>query len=290
MCTGCRRHEVECVYDNPFVISTPVAFQKEGRERDDDDSGQRSTSGTPSLLNVKISNDWESRDRRLLELRLLHHFTTKTYRTLLGDTTSNVNDLFSLNVPQLAFTNDGLLYSMLALSALHMATEKSDDVEAMDAHRTYLDLALQTHAADIHDINRINADAACVAATMLRCTAFGLLRHRSREPYEPPTQWLQMTNSALELFISAWQFLELDSDSIAVRLVMRPPYMRPDNEDLFRASHRQNLQHLLQQPDGEMTVETRDEDTQEAYHATLSYIGGIHVAILKSRENPSDIW
>ena len=67
----------------------------------------------------------ESKQRRLLEFRLLHHYNTRTSLTLNlippGSTESNPLELWLTDVPILAFDNDALLNIMCAIAALHTA-------------------------------------------------------------------------------------------------------------------------------------------------------------------------
>ena len=129
-----------------------------------------------------------------------------------------------------------------------------------------------------------------MTSMIIRVLAFALMKDRPRDPYHPPSQWLQMINSALELFYESWEYLEKNNGSLSRRLITRSPNMRPDNSDLFQPSHRQSLLHLLQYPHGAKMAEPWDESTQEAYQKTLSFIGGIHVAIFDSFESKPDIW
>ena len=128
-------------------------------QRDDApvEASQLSSEKRSSFSTTDVSPPSESRNRRLLELRLLHYFITKTSKTIFGDTRESVVHILETEVPCLAFTNDGLLYSILAISALHVAAECPSDADAMDAHRRYLDLTLQAHTTDIYKIDENNA-------------------------------------------------------------------------------------------------------------------------------------
>ena len=70
----------------------------------------------------------ESRRRRLLELKLLHHYNMRTGRSLSlgGDPTGA--EAWTLVTPDMAFENDALLYSLFALSALHMAEAEAQKI------------------------------------------------------------------------------------------------------------------------------------------------------------------
>ncbi|MCJ1433825.1 hypothetical protein MMC27_003190 [Xylographa pallens] len=55
----------------------------------------------------------ESKNRRLLELRLLHHYDTKTSLSIPGYDEPTTTELWTTTIPQLAFENDALLFSIM---------------------------------------------------------------------------------------------------------------------------------------------------------------------------------
>lgn len=60
----------------------------------------------------------------LLELELLHNFTTKTYTTLTAD--SCLWDFWRDDVVQLGLSEDYIMRAVLAVSALHLAYHRPD--------------------------------------------------------------------------------------------------------------------------------------------------------------------
>ena len=60
----------------------------------------------------------------MLELELLHNFTTKTYTTLTTD--SSVWSFWRDDVVQLGLTCDYIMRAVLAVSALHLASQRPD--------------------------------------------------------------------------------------------------------------------------------------------------------------------
>lgn len=224
----------------------------------------------------------ESKQRRLLELRLLHHYTTRTSVTLNliapGSTESNPLELWTSDVPILAFNNDALLNIMCAIAALHTAKSNPRDLDAIDVYRTYLDLALREHSNDVAHLTKMNADAACITSSLIRVAAFAVLQERPLAPYTPPMQWLQMTRGGGNVFEAAWKFIEDDDSAIILRMLKRTPIIK-DSDPLFQESSRQGLLHLIQGPGTEHAFETWSEKTEKAYSSTLSYIGSVQSAI-----------
>jgi len=190
--------------------------------------------------------------------------------------------------PNLAFGNEALLYSIFSLSARHIAEiDPHRREEAIDTHRRYLDLALRRHSDDVANLNEKSFDAVCITSTILRVTAFVMLRDRPLDPYTPPVSWLQMTRGAMDVFKAAWKWMRNDEDSIASRLTKRMPVVFND-EAKFGASNRQGLLHLLQRDAEDVVKERWDTEDQEAYETTISYIGGIRIA-MKGPETLAEI-
>ena len=126
VCGNCQRHQVPCIYDHRDSDGIVPELHKHS-DLSDDGQNMRDT----------VSLDLpESRDRRLLELKLLHHYNTKTSETLLGAPNS---DVWTVTLPKMAFqaNNDALLHAMYAISALHLTLTDPSDRQAVTAHHTY---------------------------------------------------------------------------------------------------------------------------------------------------------
>jgi len=175
---------------------------------------------------------------------------------------------------------------MYAISALHIADAEPHNLEIMDTHRRYLDLALREHNNDITNLNETNFDAVCMTSSLLRVNAFVLLRDRPLIPYTPPVLWLDMTRGAMNIFKAAWQWIRNDEASIASRLTRRMPLVF-DEEAKFAESNRQGLLHLLHRDEEDIAEEPWHADIQEAYESTISYIGCIWIA-MKAHELPAE--
>ncbi|KAH8883708.1 hypothetical protein GQ53DRAFT_882104 [Thozetella sp. PMI_491] len=71
-------------------------------------------------------------DLSILDLELLHHFTTSTCLTVSTD--PFVRSFWRINVPQIGFSNQYVLYATLALAALHLARFRPERRELCVAH------------------------------------------------------------------------------------------------------------------------------------------------------------
>lgn len=91
------------------------------------------------IQNVQIASNLN-----ILDLELLHNYSTSTCFTLHSD--PMVKTLWRINVPQLGFSYDFVMHSLLAISALHLAhyTPRKKDFylsQAMHHHQTGLQKA-----------------------------------------------------------------------------------------------------------------------------------------------------
>ena len=284
-CGNCRRHHEPCLYSNDRTKLKP-----DDRRLDQARSDLRVHDVSPgvSSINTTFRGPLESRSRRLLELELLHHWNTRTSQTISVSGDATGADAWILKAPNLAFSNDALLNAILSLSACHMAEiDLHHGEEIMDTHRRYLDLALCQHSEDVTNLSEYNFDAVCITSSIIRIIAFVKLRDRCLDPYTPPVLWMQMTRGAVDVFEAAWKWVEKDEDSTTFRLTKRMPFVF-DEAAKFAVSNRQGLLSLLQRDEEDVEKERWHADDQEAYETTISYIGGVRIA-LKGPETSGEI-
>ncbi|KAJ5331206.1 hypothetical protein N7476_000989 [Penicillium atrosanguineum] len=124
-CTLCRKRKLECSY--PPNSNDLDSSQGSPAPRDDSESTL-----TPSD-DLAIPN-------RMVEMRLMHQYLTSTHLTLARDGMSSHH--LAMVIPRMATSFPYLLDSILALTALHLATVEPEN------HLTWLDAAVryQSHS------------------------------------------------------------------------------------------------------------------------------------------------
>lgn len=190
-------------------------------------------------------------------------------------------------LPALGLEYDALLYSMFAISALHLSKTEPHGLEATNAYRKYLDMALRWHSHDVTHLSKTNADAVCLTSSLIRVNSFVVLQERSLTPYTPPMQWIKVTLGGGSVLKAAWEWIGDDTSSIAGRLVKRIPQFLNEST-LYQESNRRGLSHLLEWRRDERLAEPWSTDIEEAYASTIGYIGSVQVAIA-AHEAPEDI-
>jgi len=83
----------------------------------------------------------------MLEIRLLHQYLTSTYHTLSEDDLSAHH--FSISIPRMATIFPYLLDSMLALSALHLASIEADN------RQSWIHAALRYHSQACSGLGKV---------------------------------------------------------------------------------------------------------------------------------------
>ena len=254
-----------CTYGDPFVRSPKDA---------DEASPHHNKVASPLLLRSSphgpespyadledIDQAWAPDERRLLELRLLHHFTPVVVNSF---TTEQFRQLWLQDSVRLGFEHPFLLNAIFAITSLYVVCDAgqpprvsskgqkaqagADAINRPDfslgnisparAHRIYLNLAVRTQREAVSSINPENADAVFLASVLLSYQTLKLLPD-SPGPnlYSPPTQWLRMSNAiAAVLQVAA----PLVREGSVVDMV-RTTQMDPDFRDTAAIFDPQNM-------------------------------------------------
>lgn len=305
MCTNCSRHGVTCEYGDPFVQSlnggdnpSPLSHNRPAQL-----SSTSSPHGpdSPYTDMEDVGHAFTANERRLLELRLLHYYTTVVTHTF---SVEPFRQVWLIDSVRLGFEHPFLLNAIFAVASLHIVCDAgerprlfSDDqraqsvVNAIDrpkfslgnidhakAHRIYLNLAVRTQREAVSSINPQNADAVFLASVLLSYQALKLLPDSPKPSvYLPPTQWLRMSNAIATVVQAA---LPLTREGSVVDMIQKIQ-MEPDFRDqaaTFNPQNRKPFEALLDwanYPEPNLDLEGR-----ETYEQTLAYIGGVWQAIV----------
>ena len=227
----------------------------------------------------------ESRARRILELRLLQHYISKTSHTIpLSHKEGAVRHAWSVDVPLLALEHDNVLYGMLSFSALHLLHFDPGNPELIIARHTYAGLARREHSKAVATLNPKTADAVCFASSIIFIDSFAALQGRDINPYTPPREWLQMSRGAGSVFAVATRAVSNFENAKILALANAQAYYN-DMGVLFAENNRASLLPLLRQ---DLLGEEWDDKTQQAYERTLSYIGWVQ-NLIQDGEHPQGI-
>ncbi|KAG0646571.1 Sterol regulatory element-binding ECM22 [Hyphodiscus hymeniophilus] len=286
ICGGCSRHNVTCFYDH---LAKP-----EGKHTDESEvSSPSSSRSVPSRISYPDSNTIapaESKERRLLELRLMHQWTLNTCLTFPLSADPSVRDINTTILPKLSLENEALLYCIFFLSALHLMKTEPANLEARENYLHYYSLTITAHRVDVNALSHSNADVVCLTAALIRLGSFAILQERSIPPYgyEPPRQWMSMNQGTTTIHRETWKWIGNDPNSIAYRSIVQKSPNMTDFAALFAPANREHLLHLLSSPLG-IPPEPWTPEIEEAYCQALSFIGAIQLAIDAGIEGSAEI-
>ncbi len=260
------------------------------------------TAGYPSQQSILPAEDDddgvldlpESRERRLLELRLLHNYViaqaTAMDRPLyppeaLDPETQYTQFHWGIEIIELAFEDDTVLYAILAQSALSKWAMAGSDThereEWFQLQRRYLALALREQRRAVGQLSVVNADRVCCASLMLLSHLFALVQTVPVDPWQPPVEWLQMGKGTGQVLMVARGRLTANGpENRLTRFMNSPPHFIP--EKMFNLENREPLMWLLEAPVAARSsdsIEMQDTVTQNYYNHLLSYIGWTKRAI-----------
>lgn len=287
------KHKAQCVYDrvlsaenncDPSSSSTPFKYPFGHINHTSPTSSSEADTSLIAETNLgrgrsESFDPPESRDRRLLEIRLILYFKAHTERCLYVDEKSRL----SLDVlTQLFLESDALLYAVLAIAALHsslVGEQHPQGQSYMAIHEGYLAMSIREQNKAVMQMNRNNITTLIIAANYHRICAIAALQGRAREPYTPPLDWL-MSGTARALFHYGSQLAPDDSDSYVWRLLKSSPVVL-DEEQCFPGTGSRSKEYLLDRRVEAGTDEQPwDARIQDAYETTLSYIDAANTSAI----------
>ena len=181
--------------------------------------------------------------RRLLELRLLHHFTAVASKSLPGADTPCVESAWTIDTPLLALEHESLLYAILAYSALHLSTcSPTRALEYRAAYHYYHSATLVAHNKAISVLSPANADAVCLTCVLVNVLSFyweqGSVNAVEATEYSPNqfsgvVRQLHMSYGAGEVLRQTWMWIDADPGSVAAVLMKASPQFREAEKGLL---------------------------------------------------------
>jgi hypothetical protein len=309
VCTNCSRHGVTCEYGDPFVRPSngtdPLSSLSHNRASQASSTNSPNGPDSPYTDLEEIDHAFTPDERRLFELRLLHHYTTVVTKTFSFEPFLQVWDLDSV---RLGFEHPFLLNAIFSISSLHLVCDAGEsspvysgdertrsvakaierpkysfgNINHAKAHRIYLNLAVRTQREAISSLDPNNADAIFLTSVLLSYQSLKLLPDSpSPNVYLPPTQWLRMS-SAISSLVQAARLLVREGSVIDM---IRTHHVQPDFRDQAAIFNPQNIKPFEALLDWSRYPEPDlDLESKTTYERTLAYIGGVWQAILNKEE------
>lgn len=171
---------------SPPARSSPVSSRTSPRSAD-------SLFSDLILNNDDLTNFPESKERRLLEIRLMVHGVQKMLVT--PSLTDRWLAYWLETIPKLATQYDVVLYASCACSAGNLLQHPDGDGDSevlQTAHRNYMVMALREQRRLCNFINETNAEAICLSAALLGQATFLLMQDLSQDAFEAAIEWMKV--------------------------------------------------------------------------------------------------
>lgn len=187
-CSNCVKHGVACDFEHPEVADEPqTSLASPSNDAptpftpilDDFNAPLQAADPQPpsSLLtplcrppaSPQVSPSTPSAAGRLMELRLMHHFTLMTCRTLAISAPST-EAIWRTTVPQIAFAgSQHLTDAILAVAALHLRSLSPDDKSLIRASHAYMASSLREYNETLKrvDMSPETAEALFLTSTLI---------------------------------------------------------------------------------------------------------------------------
>ncbi|KAL9137357.1 MAG: hypothetical protein Q9175_001429 [Cornicularia normoerica] len=220
-CSNCEKHSISCDFSSHGPKSASTSSPQEHRHRNSDAKSIPSMQGSstdhsPALLLSQQSLFDGPRSQQsplqMVELELLHHFTTETCYTLSDRSESH--ELWRVTVPQVAFQYDFLMRGILAISALHLSFLRPE-------RQTYWghvaakqqDSALSSFRKIMTNMDESNCDAFFALSSLIVVYGFespknsdslGMFNYNGQDSDE----WLPLIRGVNSIIISVWPWIK----------------------------------------------------------------------------------
>ncbi|UPK98837.1 hypothetical protein LCI18_009772 [Fusarium solani-melongenae] len=223
---------------------------------------------------------------RMLELRLMHHYTNVTSKTLLTNSPA-AEDIWQRAVPQMAFSGNGKTYladAILSVAALHLRSMAPDDKCLVRASHAYSASSLSAYCASLEaGITADNAEALFLTATLIAFQASAsrlfIKDDGDTDPgdsisrYTPPLSWFHAFQGVKTVVASSWQWI-CHSDIVKVVIDSQPSFqlnLNPRSPDSYFGHMLEGLADELMNEDPRYVAATT-----QAYSHAVSVLNWAH--------------
>ncbi|KAF1988318.1 hypothetical protein K402DRAFT_374176 [Aulographum hederae CBS 113979] len=162
-CINCKQRKVKCDEQRPSCAncvrrSTLCVYSSHNGSPSAESPDSLGVLPNGTFAIPRNPQDYTPHSLHMLDLELLHNFTVSTCYTLSHNAVSK--DVWRVEVPKLAFSNEFVMRGILAFSSLHLSYSRKDksDFFLQYANRTH-DLALREATILLSNINKDNCCA-----------------------------------------------------------------------------------------------------------------------------------
>lgn len=146
----------------------------------------------------------------VLDLSLMHHWSTSTSYTVTSR--GDVQQLWRIHIPVMAFQHPFLMHSTLAVSALHLHSKESDPSKnqpLLSAATHHYERAVRSLAASLTNITPDNCQAIFVAAGQVAIFSFVASRISDTSGHKPSqiASWIPLLRGVKSILMRSWDWV-----------------------------------------------------------------------------------
>ncbi|KAI1342464.1 hypothetical protein F5Y15DRAFT_305065 [Xylariaceae sp. FL0016] len=299
-CGNCTKHGVPCDFeypeigdalmpapDTPRSTTSPSASQCDSPSPSTLPATPAAAASTPTTVyrnpEPQLVLSTNSKSNRMMELKLLHHYTTITCETLAISSPVSKR-IWRDTVPNLAFSGASFLAdALLAVSALHLRSHAPQDQELIRASHGYMASTLSKYSASLSKgINESNAEALFLTAALIafQSTASRIIsRDDNSDPKEKaggyvlPLSWFHSFQGVKAVVASSWQWLR--NSGIVIPIIESQPALNLD----LSGTEATFFSNLLSGAEEEIALETDPNSqlaTRQAYQHAVAVLDWAH--------------
>ncbi|KAI2624755.1 hypothetical protein GGS21DRAFT_541153 [Xylaria nigripes] len=223
-----------------------------------------------------------SKRNRMLELRLLHNFTTVTAKTL-SISSPVLERIWRVTVPELAFSSASYLAdTLLAVSALHLRSSSPHDRELIRASHSYMASACAEYGACLsRGVTQSNAEALFLTSALIafQSTASRIFArddiNERTGGYSLPLSWFHSFQGVKAIVTATWQWLCISK--IIIPIIESQPALNLDlsGHPTFFSDLMVGVEDEIVKFDSNSTPETQ-VDTRNAYQHAIAVLDWAH--------------
>ena len=239
----------------------------------------------PQLPSFNSLSDAPSRPAdRMLELRLLHHYTTATSKTLLINSTL-AEDVWQRVVPQMAFEGKTYLAdAILSVAAMHLRSQIPHDKAVVEASHAYAACTFAEYCAALDEgITPENSEALFLTASLIafQATASRIFARDDVDAdsntasgrYALPLPWFHAFQGVKTVVATSWQWIR-NSTTVKAVIDSQPSFQL----DLNPLAPNSFFGHLLEGVREELATESPHQAafTAQAYYHAVCVLNWAH--------------
>ncbi|TVY88408.1 Sterol uptake control protein [Lachnellula willkommii] len=295
VCGNCSKHGVSCDFEGVYLsLPTPAVSSpsipgtttstlgSSGNTPSASPSSPRPSSAlTPFHQTPRDLVRTHPAASRLLELRLMHHFTAKTCLTF--SEIEAARHAWQVEVPEISYHAQYLMDAILAVSALHLRAQNPTDQDLVRASHRYMASSIAQYSSLLDGgLSELNAEALFSTSALI---AFQTSASRRFEDFQGdggytlPLAWFHSFQGVKTVVMASWQWLR-QSNRVSP-IINGQPALHLDLDPYRKLFFAPLLEGIDQQIAG--LPEHQGEAIKQAYEHSVAFLNWAHLKPSRSR-------